>query len=67
MTEPMAWKDWESSRRNSDSLGGPHVAMNGFADVSRVERPEPTMKREPQKPAKDLFTADGQNIRAPTP
>ena len=67
MTEPIAWKDWESSRRNSDNRGGPQVAMNGFADVSRVERPEPTMKREPQKPAKDLFTAEGQNMSAPTP
>ncbi len=67
MTEPMAWKDWESSRRNSDSRGGPQVAMNGFAEVSRVERPEPTMKREPQKPANERWMADGQNIRAPTP
>ena len=41
--------------------------MKGFADVSSVERPEPTMKREPQKPAKDLLTAEGQNMRAPTP
>ena len=53
MTEPMAWKDWDSSRRNSDSRGGPQVAMKGLAEVSRVERPEPTMKREPQKPPKD--------------
>ena len=38
--------------RNSESLGGPQVAMNGLADVSSVERPEPTMKSEPQKPPK---------------
>lgn len=53
MTEPTAWKDWESSRRNSERRGGPQVAMKGFAAVSRVERPEPTMKREPQKPPKE--------------
>lgn len=41
--------------------------MNGLAEVSRVESPEPTMKREPQKPPNDLYTAEGQNIRAPTP
>ena len=52
-TEPTAWTDCESSRRNSESLGGPQVAMKGLADVSRVERPEPTMKREPQKPPKE--------------
>jgi len=63
----MAWNDCESSRRNSERRGGPQVAMNGFAEVSRVESPEPTMKREPQKPPKDRYTAEGQNIRAPTP
>ena len=41
--------------------------MKGFAEVSSVERPEPTIKREPQKPAKERFTAEGQNMRAPTP
>lgn len=66
MTEPMAWNDCESSRRNSERRGGPHVAMKGLADVSRVESPEPTMNSEPQKPPNDLYTADGQNIRAPT-
>lgn len=39
-----------SSKRNSESLGGSQVAMKGFAEASRVERPEPTMKREPQNP-----------------
>ena len=29
------------------------MAMNGFADVSSVERPLPTMNRDPQKPAKE--------------
>jgi hypothetical protein len=41
--------------------------MNELAEVSRVDSPEPTMKREPQKPPKDRYTAEGQNIRAPTP
>lgn len=67
LTEPMAWNDCESSRRNSERRGGPQVAMKGFAEVSRVESPEPTIKREPQKPPKDRYTAEGQNIRAPTP
>ena len=53
-TEPTAWTDCDSSSRNSDSLGGPQVAMNGLAEVSRVDRPEPTMNREPQKPPNDL-------------
>lgn len=53
MTEPTAWKDCESSRRNSERRGGPQVAMKGLALVSRVESPEPTIKREPQKPPKD--------------
>jgi hypothetical protein len=52
MTLPTAWNDCESSRRSSERRGGPHVAMKGLADVSRVERPEPTMKRLPQKPPK---------------
>jgi hypothetical protein len=51
-TEPTAWNDCESSRRNSDSRGGPQVAMKGFADVSSVESPDPTMKQTSAKAAK---------------
>lgn len=54
MTEPTAWNDWDSSRRNSESRGGPQVAMKGFADVSSVLSPLPTMNRLPQNPPKDL-------------
>ena len=49
MTEPTAWKDWLSSRRNSERRGGPQVAMNGLA---RADKPDPTMKRLPQTPPK---------------
>ena len=66
-TVPMAWKAWARLRRISLYLGGPQVAMKGFAEVSRVERPEPTMNMEPQKPPKERLMAEGQNMRAPTP
>lgn len=43
------------------------AAMKGLAEVSRVERPEPRMRRLPQKPPNERYTAEGQNMRAPTP
>lgn len=52
-TDPTAWKAWESSRRNSERRGGPHVAMKGLADVSSVLSPDPTMNKLPQKPGND--------------
>ena len=66
MADSMAWNDWESSRRKSERRGGPQVAMKGLAEVLRVESPELTMKREPQKPPKLRYTALGQNMSAST-
>lgn len=32
------------------------MAMKGFADVSRVDRPEPTMNMDPTKPPNERLT-----------
>ena len=39
--------------------------MNGFAAISRVDSPKPTMKLTMTKAGNDVRTAAGQNIKMP--
>lgn len=66
-TLPIACTPWEKLRRISAYCGGPHNALNGFAAISSVESPRPTIKLEIRKAGKEASTADGQKIRVPQP